>query len=155
MVQNSLVTAGNIRAGGFGSKIFDFGMVIALIRLTNNETAKRQPMKQVFKSSLQATVLMGLILPTSASAGILSNLEAQCLCLAEHATLGQLISLGVMLTLVTGTMVLKWVYRSELDQAVLKEKSEAEHSAIQILKELKIGTRFSDWSNGNRLAGQK
>ena len=112
-------------------------------------------MKQVFKSSLQATVLMGLTLPTSASAGILSNLETQCLCLAEHATLGQLISLGVMLTLVTGIIVLKWIYRSELGQVVLKEKSEAEHSAIQILKELKIGTRFSDWSSCNRLAGQK
>ena len=113
-------------------------------------------MKQVFKSSLQAAILMGLTLPTAASAGILSNLEAQCLCLTEHATLGQLISLGVMLTLVTGIIVLKWVYRSELlGQADLKEKTEAEHSAIQILKELKIGTRFSDWSNGNRLAGQK
>ena len=112
-------------------------------------------MKQVLKSSLQATVLMGLTLPTSASAGILSSLEAQCLCLTEHASLGQLISLGVMLTLVTGIVVLKWVYRSELDQVVLKEKSEAEHSAIQILKELKIGTRFSDWSSCNRLAGQK
>ena len=112
-------------------------------------------MKQALKFSLQATVLMGLTLPTSASAGILSKLEAQCLCLTEHATLGQLISLGVMLTLVTGIIVLKWVYRSELGQAVLKGKSEAEHSAIQILKELKIGTRFSDWSYGNRLAGQK
>ena len=112
-------------------------------------------MKQVFKSSLQAAVLTGLTLPTSASSGILNNLEAQCLCLTEHATLGQLISLGVMLTLVTGIMVVKWVYRSELDQVVLKEKSEAEHSAIQIVKELKIGTRFSDWSSGNRLAGQE
>ena len=112
-------------------------------------------MKQVLKSSLQAAVLVGLTLPTSASAGILNSLEAQCLCLTEHATLGQLISLGVMLTLVAGIIVLKWVYRNELDQAVLKEKSEAEHSAVEILKELKIGTRFSDWSNCNRLAGQK
>lgn len=112
-------------------------------------------MRQVFKSSLQVATLMGLTLPASASAGILSDMEAQCLCLTEHASLGQLISLGVMLTLVTGIVVLKWVYRSELDQAVSKEKSEAEHSAIQILKELKIGTRFSDWSDGNRLAGQK
>jgi hypothetical protein len=125
------------------------------IRLTNIEIAKRQPMKQVLKSSLQATVLMGLTLPVSASAGVLSNLEAQCLCLTEHATLGQLISLGVMLTLVTGIIVLKWVYRSELGQAILKEKTEAELSAIQVLKELKIGTRFSDWSTCNRLAGQK
>jgi len=112
-------------------------------------------MKQVFKTSLQATVLMGLTLPTSASAGVLNRFEARCLCLLEHATLGQLISLGVMLTLVTGIVVVKWVYRSELDQALLKEKSEAEKSAIQILKELKIGTKFSDWSNVNRLAGQK
>jgi len=73
----------------------------------------------------------------------------------EHATLGQVISLGVMLTLVTGIFVWKWIYRNELDQAVLKEKSEADHSAIQTLKELKIGARFSDWSDFHRLAGQK
>ncbi len=112
-------------------------------------------MKQALKFSLQATVLMGLTLPTSASAGILSKVEAQCLCLTEHATLGQFISLGVMLTLVMGIIVLKWIYRDELDQAVLKEKSEVEHSSIQTLKELKIGARFSDWSNFHRLAGQK
>ena len=112
-------------------------------------------MKKVLKYSLQATVLMSLTLPTSVSAGILSQLEAQCLCLTEHATLGQFVSLGVMLTLVTGIIVLKWVYRDELDQAVLKEKSEVENSAMQTLKELKIGTRFSDWSNVHRLAGQK
>lgn len=112
-------------------------------------------MKQAFKISFQATILMGLTLPASASAGILNQLEAQCLCLTEHATLGQFISLGVMLTLVMGILVLKWVYRDELDQAVLKEKSEAEHSAIQTLNELKIGARFSDWSNCHRMAGQK
>ena len=112
-------------------------------------------MKQFLKFSLQAIFLMSLTLPTSASAGALSTFEAQCLCLTEHATLGQLISLGVMLILVTGTIVLKWVYRDELDQAVLKGKSEAEHSAVQTLKELKIGTRFSDWSNLHRLAGHK
>ena len=112
-------------------------------------------MNQVIKSSLQAAVLIGLTLPTSASAGILGKLEAQCLCLTEHATLGQLISLGVMLTLVTGIIALKWIYRGELNQAKLKEKSEAERSAVRVLKELKIGTRFSDWSHGNRLAEQK
>ena len=112
-------------------------------------------MKQVLKSSLQAAVLVGLTLPTSASAGILNGLEAQCLCLTKHATLGQLISLGVMLTLVVGIIVLKLIYRNELDQAVLKEKSEAEHSAVEVLKELKIGARFSDWTNCNRLADQK
>ena len=112
-------------------------------------------MKQVLKFSLLAIFLMSLTLPTSASAGALSTFEAQCLCLTEHATLGQLISLGVMLILVTGTIALKWVYREELNQAVLKGKSEAEHSAIQTLKELKIGARFSDWSNLHRLAGQK
>jgi len=51
-------------------------------------------MKRALKFSLQTTVLMGLALPTSASAGILSKLEAQCLCLTEHATFGQVISLG-------------------------------------------------------------
>ena len=79
-------------------------------------------MKQALRFSLQATVLMGLTLPTSASAGILSKLETQCLCLTEHATLGQFISLGVMLTLVTGIIVVKWVYRGELDQAGLERK---------------------------------
>jgi hypothetical protein len=112
-------------------------------------------MKQVFKTSLQAIVLMGLTLPTSASAGVLNKLEANCLCLLERATLGQIISLGVMLAMVTGIVVVKWVYRSELDQALLKENSEAGNSAIQVLKELKIGTTFSDWGNVNRLAGQK
>ena len=112
-------------------------------------------MKQALKFSLQATILMALTLPASASAETLSALEAQCLCLTEHATLGQLISLGVMLILVTGTIVLKWVYRDELDQAVLKGKSEAEHSAIQTLKELKIGARFSDRSSFHRVAGHK
>jgi hypothetical protein len=112
-------------------------------------------MKQVLKFSLQANILMCLILPTSASAGALSTLEAQCLCLTERATLGQLISLGVMLILVMGSIALKWVYRDELDQAVLKGKSEAEHSAIQTLKELKIGARFSDRSSFHRVAGHK
>ena len=112
-------------------------------------------MRQDLKFSLQATIFIGLTLPTSASAGILNKLEAQCLCLSEQATLGQLISLGVMLTLVTGIIVLKWNYRDELDQAVLKEISESEHSAVETLKELKIGARFSDWSNGHRLAGLK
>jgi hypothetical protein len=116
---------------------------------------KGNSMKRALKFSLQISILMGLTLPTSASAGILTQLEAQCLCLTEHATLGQLISLGVMLTLVTGIIVLKWVYREELDQAVLKERSDAEISATQTLKVLKIGERFSDWSNVRRLAGQK
>ena len=74
-------------------------------------------MKRALKISLQTTVLIGLVLPTSASAGILSKLEAQCLCLTEHATLGQIVSLGVMLTLVTGIIVVKWVYRDQLVQA--------------------------------------
>jgi hypothetical protein len=112
-------------------------------------------MKQVMKSSLQATVLMGLSIPTSASAGILSKLEAQCQCLTEHATMGQLISLGVMLTLVTGIIVLKWVSREKPDQGVLVDKREADQSGIQNLKKLKIGTRFSNWSSLRRLAGQK
>ena len=112
-------------------------------------------MKQFFKTSLQATVLMGLTLPTSASAGGLDKLETHCLCLLEHATLGQLLSLGVMLTLVAGIVLLKWVYRRELDQALLKEKTKSEKSAIEVLKELKIGARFSDWSHVNKLAGHK
>ncbi len=112
-------------------------------------------MKQALKFSLQATILMGLTLPISASAGILSKVEAQCLCLTEHATLGQFTSVGVMLTLVMGIIALKWIYQDELVQAVLKEKSEVELSAIQTLKELKIGTRFSDWSYFHLWAGQK
>jgi len=61
----------------------------------------------------------------------------------------------MMLTLVMGLIVLKWNYRDELDQAVLEGKSESEHSAVQTLKGLKIGARFSNWSNFHRLAGQK
>jgi hypothetical protein len=129
-------------------------MAIALFRLANIEICKRQPMKKFLKSSLQATILLGLTLPTSASAGVLSDLKAQCLCLTEHATLGQFISLGVMLALVTGIIVVKWIYRNELDQAALKEKKRTD-SAIQVLKELKIGTGFSNWSTSNRLARQK
>lgn len=112
-------------------------------------------MAQTLKFSLQATALVGLTLPTSASAGILSKVGAQCLCLTEHATLGQFISLGVMLTLVIGIIALKWVHRDGVDQAVLEGKSESEYSAVHTLKELKIGARFSDWSNFHRLAGQK
>ena len=131
-------------------------MAIALTK-TNRllQILEGNQMKQTLKSSLQAIVLMGQTLPTSASAGVIGKLETQCLCLAEHATLGQLISLGLMLTLVTGIIVLKWIYRDEIDKAALKEKSEAEHSAVKVLKELKIGTRFSDWSNIHRVAGQK
>ena len=73
-------------------------------------------LKQVIKFSslsLRAIALMSLIPASPASAGVLSKLEAQCLCLTEHATLGQLISLGVMLILVTGIIVLKWIYRHE------------------------------------------
>jgi hypothetical protein len=99
-------------------------------------------MKPALKIVLHSTVLMVLALPTLAFAGILSKVEAQCQCLTEHASLGQLISLGVMLTLVTGVIALKWIYRDEFDQAVTKEKSEAEHSAVQTLNELKMGTRF-------------
>ena len=112
-------------------------------------------MKPASKIVLHLTVLMVLTLPTSAFAGILSKVEAQCQCLSEHASLGQLISLGVMLTLVTGIIALKWIYRDELDQAVMKEKSETEHSAVQTLNELKMGTRFSDWSHIRRSAEQK
>jgi len=112
-------------------------------------------MKRGLKLSMQAAALMGLTLPTSASAGILSKLEAQCLCLTEHATWGQLISLSVMLILIMGVIVVKWIYRDEFDQALLKEKSDADHSAIQTIKEMKIGARFSDWSHCHRLAGQK
>jgi hypothetical protein len=125
------------------------------LRLTNKEIVTRNQMKQVLKSSWQVTVLMGLTLPTSASAGILSKLEAQCQCLTEHATIGQLISLGVMLTLVTGIIVLKWVSREKHGQGVLSENREADQSAIQNLKKLKIGTRFSNWSRLHRLDGQK
>lgn len=112
-------------------------------------------MTQASKFSLQAAVLMSLILPTSASAGIISKLEAQCMCLTEQITVGQVVSLSLMLILITGIIVLKWIYRDELDKAALKEKSEAEHAAIQTIKELKIGARFSNWTSGHRLAGQR
>lgn len=97
--------------------------------------------------------ITGLTLPASAKAGLLSTLEAQCQCLTEQATLGQMISLGVMLTLIAAIFVVKWVYRKELDQP--GKKLEDDNPAIQTLKQLKIGARFSDWTHLNRLAGQK
>ena len=119
-----------------------------------NET-RGNSMKKVVKTSMQAIVLMGIIFPGSASAGILSSLETQCQCLTESATIGQLVSLAVMLTLVTGITVLKWVSRSKRGQTLLKKKSEADIAALQVMNKLKIGARFSDWSNGQRLAGHK
>ena len=110
-------------------------------------------MNQVSKLILQGTILTGLTLPTPASAGVLSTLETQCQCLIENATLGQLISLGVMLTLVIGIVAMKWVYRKKRKPSVPIEKlSEQKDPALQILRQLKIGARFSDWSDIRRLA---
>lgn len=114
---------------------------------------KGNNMNQVSKLILQGTILTGLTLPTPASAGVLSTLETQCQCLIENATLGQLISLGVMLTLVIGIVAMKWVYRKKLKPSVPIEKlSEQKDPALQILRQLKIGARFSDWSDIRRLA---
>ncbi len=113
-------------------------------------------MNQISKLTLQGTVLMGLTLPVPASAGVLSQLETQCQCLVENATVGQFISLGVMLTLVIGIIAVKWVYRKKLASSIPKEKSaEGNDPALQTLRQLKIGTRFSDWSDIRRLAGSR
>ena len=113
-------------------------------------------MNQVSKLILQGTVLTGLTLPAPASAGVLSPLEAQCQCLIENATVGQFISLGVMLTLVIGIVAVKWVYRKKLEPSVPREKSsEGNDPALQTLRQLKIGTRFSDWSDIRRLTGNR
>ncbi len=113
-------------------------------------------------SLIGSLLITGLTLPASALAGILSKLEAQCQCFTEQATLGQMISLGVMVTLIATIFVVKWVYRKELDQPSKKseddnpsKKSEDDNPAIQTLKQLKIGARFSDWTHLNRLTGQK
>ncbi len=97
---------------------------------------------------------MGLTLPVSASAGVLSPLETQCQCLIENATVGQFISLGVMLTLVIGIIAMKWIYRKEQVPATIprEKSSEKNDPALQTLRQLKIGTRFSDWSDIRRLA---
>ncbi len=110
-------------------------------------------MNQVSKLFLQGTVLMGLTLPVPASAGILSQLEAQCQCLIEKATLGQLISLGVMLTLVIGIVTVKWVYRKRPEASVPREQlAKVTDPALETFRRLKIGSRFSDWSDIRRLA---
>ena len=112
-------------------------------------------MKQHLKIGLQTSVLFGFILPAPASAGVLNKLQTQCLCLTEHATLGQLISLGVMLTLVASIVAMKWIHRKEVEQSVLSKQLNGDESAVQILKQLKIGEQFSSWSDFRRIAGQK
>lgn len=99
-------------------------------------------MNRIIKTSLQSLVLAGLTLPTSASAGVLTELGSQCLECLNGATLGQFISLGIMLALVTGIIIMKWKDRpaSELP----KEMSSRNDSAIHAMKQLKIGSRFSD-----------
>ena len=107
------------------------------------------------KIGLQATILMGLTLPTHASAGVLKKLESECLCLTEHATLGQVVSLGVMLTLVVTIISMKWIYRKEVEQSFLSKKLAEQDPASQSFRQLKIGAGFSNWSESRRLAVQK
>ncbi len=112
-------------------------------------------MNHDYKYSMGLTALIaGLTLPGTASAGILDKMEAQCQCLTAHATLGQLISLGVMLALLAGIAGVKWMYRKELNAPVGNELPKAEDPALKNLKQLQIGARFSNWSNIHRLAGQ-
>jgi len=114
-------------------------------------------MNQASKLFLQGAVLMGLTLPVPASAGLLSQLENQCQCLIEKATLGQMISLGVMLSLVLGIIAVKWVYRKrpETSTALIEPLAKVTDPALETLRRLKIGSRFSDWSDIRRLAENK
>lgn len=97
---------------------------------------------QKVKISLQGIGLAALTLPASASAGPLARLEADCQCFLKSATLSQTISLGIMMILVTGVFVLKWMER-KTEQGPKPENSQND-SAIQTLRELKIGSRFSE-----------
>lgn len=107
------------------------------------------------KYSIGLTALIaGLTLPGTASAGFLDKIEAQCQCLTAHATLGQLISLGVMLILLAGIGGVKWIYRKKLDASVPNQLSNSDNSARKNLKQLQIGARFSNWSDIRRLAGR-
>ena len=100
------------------------------------------------------TLIAGLTLPGTASAGLLDKMEAQCQCLTAHATLGQLISLGVMLILLAGIGGVKWMYRKESNTPVPNEPSNSNDSALKNLKQLQIGARFSNWSDIHRLTGR-
>ncbi len=112
-------------------------------------------MNHDYKYSMGITALIaGLTLPGTASAGILDTMEAQCQCLTAHATLGQLISLGVMLTLLAGIGGIKWVYRKKLNAPVPNKSSKADDPALKNLKHLQIGMRFCNWSDSHRLAGR-
>ena len=105
-------------------------------------------MKQI-KISFQSIVIAGLTLPTSASAGVLTPLEQQCQCLIEKATLGQLISLGIMLTLVMGIFAMKLMQRREQELPELPDQNSTKNdSAIHALRQLKIGSRFTDLKVG-------
>jgi hypothetical protein len=112
-------------------------------------------MNQLSKIRLQATIMMGMAVPSSASAGVLKKLESECLCLTEQATLGQVISLGVMLTLVITIISMKWIYRKEVEQSFLSKKLADEDSSSQSFRQLKIGEGFSNWSESRRLSVQK
>jgi len=107
-----------------------------------------------YKYSTGITALIaGLTLPGTASAGILDKM-AQCQCLTAHATLGQLISLGVMLTLLAGIGGVKWRYRKELNAPVPNKPTKVDDSALKNLKQLQIGVRFSNWSESHRMTGR-
>ena len=100
------------------------------------------------------TLIAGLTLPGTASAGLLDKIEAQCQCLTAHATLGQLISLGVMLILLAGIGGVKWMYRKDLNAPVANEPLNSDNPVLKNLKLLQIGARFSNWSAIRRLAGR-
>ena len=112
-------------------------------------------MNHDYKYSMGLTALIaGLMLPGTALAGILDKIEAQCQCLTAHATLGQLIGLGVMLTLLAGIGAVKWMYWKESNAPVPNKPSKADDPALKNLKQLQIGVRFSNWSDSHRLAGR-
>lgn len=110
-------------------------------------------MKQISKFSCLITAIMTLAAqPALAKICPLHQSEVE-FPVTQSTTLGHYFLLGIMLTLIAVIFVVKWVYRKELDPP--SKKSEDDSPAIQTLKQLKIGTRFSDWTHLNRLAGQK
>jgi hypothetical protein len=112
-------------------------------------------MNHDYKYSIGLTALIaGLTVPGTVSAGLLDKMEAQCQCLTAHATLGQIISLGVMLVLLAGIGGVKWMYRKKPNAPVPNKPSNSNDSALKNLKQLKIGARFSNWSDIRRLTGR-
>ena len=73
----------------------------------------------------------------------------------QNTSLGQFFLLGIMLTLVTSIFLVKWVWRNETASTGMINVSLKNDPLLENLRQLKIGTRFSNWSTVRRLTDQK